>query len=75
MDGHRPETYPLRSRWEMGKLRVQNSAYRFACPCDLVLSRWDKSFCQIVFLPKDMDEIEALTKGLFKARTRVTMMP
>jgi len=34
-----------------------------------------KILYQLLFLPKDKDEIEALNKGLFKARTRVTMMP
>ena len=58
----------------------ENSGYRtrlidLLAPSNSVLQRWDKSFCQILFLPKDMDEIEALTKGLFKAKTREKIMP
>jgi hypothetical protein len=30
---------------------------------------------RIAFLPKDKDEIEALVRGLFKAKIRETMMP
>jgi hypothetical protein len=58
----------------------ENSGYRtrltdLLAHSKSVLQREDRIFCQTLFLPKDMDEIEALTKGLFKAKTREKIMP
>lgn len=77
MDGHHPESVPPKSQISMGARQTQGTELGLQVYLRRQLSTQElgQKFFRILFLPKDGDEIEALTKRFFKAKTREKLLP
>ena len=78
LDGWSPPRNPATGAPGFGgawEIRGTELGLQIYLPLQFSTVRIGQKFFPILFLPKDMDEMEALTKRLFKAKTREEMKP